>query len=108
MLDGAPVSQELVLLAPGPGYDPLRATFSLIIAQSISDLGFNCRALPTDFNVLVNTVYIPDENGELTFDMYLLGWSLGAPSCPLTTSRSGGRPRHAHQRRQQRRRLPQR
>lgn len=82
MLDGAPVSQELVLLAPGPGYDPLRATFSLIIAQSISDLGFNCRALPTDFNVLVNTVYIPDENGELTFDMYLLGWSLGSPVLP--------------------------
>jgi len=81
MLNGETV-QHLEILAPGPGYDPLRATYSLIIAQSLNDLGFDVDAFPTDFNVLVQKVYVPDENGELLFDMFLLGWSLGNPAFP--------------------------
>jgi ABC-type transport system substrate-binding protein len=81
MLNGDTV-QHLEILAPGPGYDPLRATYSLIIAQSLNDLGFDVDAFPTDFNVLVQKVYVPDENGELLFDMFLLGWSLGNPAFP--------------------------
>jgi peptide/nickel transport system substrate-binding protein len=82
MLDGVPVSDELVILSPGPGYDPLRATFSLFIAQALQDLGFNAKAYPTDFNVLVNAVFVPTEEGTLDFDMFLLGWSLGDPALP--------------------------
>ncbi|MCJ7726245.1 MAG: ABC transporter substrate-binding protein, partial [Acidimicrobiia bacterium] len=81
MLDGAPV-QEITILAPGPGYDPLRATFSLFVAQAAKDLGFNATAYPTDFNVLVNAVFVPDDEGNLDFDMFMLGWSLGNPALP--------------------------
>jgi len=82
LLDGTPLTRELVILAPGPGYDPLRATYSLIIAQALSDLGFNARAYPTDFNVLVEAVFVPDDEGNLDYDMFLLGWSLGSPALP--------------------------
>lgn len=82
MLDGAPMTEELTILAPGPGYDPLRATFSLFVAQALKDLGFNATAYPTDFNVIVNTVFVPNDAGELDFDMYMLGWSLGSPALP--------------------------
>jgi peptide/nickel transport system substrate-binding protein len=82
MLNGVPVTQELTILAPGPGYDPLRATFSLFVAQALNDLGFNAKAYPTDFNVLVNSVFVPTEEGTLDFDMYMLGWSLGSPALP--------------------------
>ncbi|MEX2419154.1 MAG: ABC transporter substrate-binding protein [Acidimicrobiia bacterium] len=81
LLDGAPV-KDLTILSPGPGYDPLRATYSLIIAQALKDLGFDATAFPTDFNVLVNAVFVPDDAGELDFDMFLLGWSLGSPALP--------------------------
>ena len=81
MLDGEPV-QPLTILSPGPGYDPLRATYSLFIAQAAKDLGFDATAYPTDFNVLVNAVFVPDDEGELDFDMFLLGWSLGDPALP--------------------------
>ena len=81
MLDGVAV-QELEILAPGPGYDPLRATYSILIAQALSDLGFDARAFPTDFNVLVNAVFVPDDEGNLDYDMFLLGWSLGNPALP--------------------------
>jgi len=81
MLNGTPV-QPLTILSPGPGYDPLRATYSLIIAQNLKDLGFDATAYPTDFNVLVNAVFVPNDAGELDFDMFLLGWSLGNPAFP--------------------------
>lgn len=81
LLDGAP-APSIEILAPGPGYDPLRATYSLIIAQSLKDLGFDATALPTDFNVIVNKVFVPQEDGTLAFDMYILGYSLGDPSFP--------------------------
>lgn len=81
MLNGVTV-QELEILSPGPGYDPLRATYSLIIAQALSDLGFEAQAFPTDFNILVNKVYVPNDAGELDYDMFLLGWSLGNPALP--------------------------
>jgi len=82
MLDGAEV-QPLTVLAPGPGYDPLRATYSLIIAQALEDLGFEATAFPTDFNVLVAAVFQPDDAGELDYDMFILGWSLGSPALPI-------------------------
>ena len=68
--DGTPVG-ELELLAPGPGYDPLRATYSLFIADWANDLGVPLRAEPTGFSVIVDKVF-----GPVDWDMYILGWGL--------------------------------
>jgi ABC-type transport system substrate-binding protein len=81
LLNGQPVP-ELEILAPGPGYDPLRATYSVWVETWLEQLGFAANANPTDFNTIVNTVYTPDASGELDFDMFILGWSLGNPALP--------------------------
>jgi ABC-type transport system substrate-binding protein len=80
-LNGAPV-EELEILAPGPGYDPLRATYSIWIETWLNQLGFEAEANPTDFNAIVDRVYTPTESNELDFDMFILGWSLGSPALP--------------------------
>jgi ABC-type transport system substrate-binding protein len=63
---------EMTLLAPGPGYDPLRATYALFIEDWANDLGVPVRAEPTGFNVIVDAVFTTDPQ----FDMYILGWTL--------------------------------
>ncbi len=68
--DGTPVG-DLELLAPGPGYDPLRATYSLFIADWANDLGIPLTAEPTGFSVIVDKVF-----GPVDWDMYILGWGL--------------------------------
>lgn len=62
---------DLELLAPGPGYDPLRATYSLFIADWANDLGIPLTAEPTGFSVIVDRVF-----GPVDWDMYILGWGL--------------------------------
>ena len=69
--DGTPVP-ELELLAPGPGYDPLRATYSLFVEEWARDLGVPLTAEPTGFNVIVDAI----TDRSAPFDMYILGWSL--------------------------------
>jgi len=85
MLNGAPV-EELEIIAPGPGYDPLRSTYSIWIETWLNYLGFDAEANPTDFNALVAAAYPcpPELDAECTpdFDMYILGWSLGNPAFP--------------------------
>jgi ABC-type transport system substrate-binding protein len=81
LLNGNPIP-ELEVIAPGPGYDPLRATYSVWIETWLNQLGFDAEANPTDFNALVDRVYGIQEDGTLAFDMYLLGWSLGNPALP--------------------------
>lgn len=71
---------ELELLAPGPGYDPLRSTYSVWVEQWANDLGIPLTAVPTNFNVIVDEVFPP--SGDPNFDMYMLGWSLGNPAFP--------------------------
>jgi ABC-type transport system substrate-binding protein len=63
---------ELELLAPGPGYDPLRATYSLFVEEWAQDLGVPLTAEPTGFNVIVDAI----TDRSAPFDMYILGWSL--------------------------------
>ena len=77
--DGQPIP-ELELLAPGPGYDPLRSTYSVWIQQWGEQLGIPIKANPTNFNVIVSKVF--PASGEPEFDMYILGWSLGNPAFP--------------------------
>ena len=67
--DGTEV-ESMELLAPGPGYDPLRATYSLFIADWANDLGVPLRAQPTGFSLIVDRVF-----GPVDWDMYMLGWS---------------------------------
>jgi ABC-type transport system substrate-binding protein len=81
LLNGNPIP-ELEVIAPGPGYDPFRATYSVWIETWLNQLGFDAEANPTDFNALVDRVYGIQEDGTLAFDMYLLGWSLGNPALP--------------------------
>ena len=72
--DGTAI-QAIELLAPGPGYDPLRATYSLFIEEWAVDLGIPLTAEPTGFSVIVDAVFAVDE-GALDWDMYILGWGL--------------------------------
>ena len=62
---------DLELLAPGPGYDPLRATYSLFIEDWGQDLGIPISAEPTGFSVIVDRVFGPTD-----WDMYILGWGV--------------------------------
>ncbi|MEW6227727.1 MAG: ABC transporter substrate-binding protein [Bacillota bacterium] len=53
------------------GYDPLRYTFGLNIAQWMKDVGIPCEAAPTEFNVIATRVF-----DEQNFDAFMMGWSL--------------------------------
>jgi peptide/nickel transport system substrate-binding protein len=69
---------ELLLLAPSPGYDPLRATTGVIVEQYAGMLGFPVRAQLTNFNnILAETL-----GGGGNWDMVISGWTLGGPSFP--------------------------
>ena len=72
--DGSVVG-ELELLAPGPGYDPLRATFALFVEDWAQDLGIPLKAEPTGFNVIVDQVFATGEAAR-EWDMYILGWGI--------------------------------
>ncbi len=48
-----------------------------------SELGIPVKANPTGFNTIIPLVFEPDpETGEIEFDWYILGWSLGNPALP--------------------------
>ncbi|MCH8128416.1 MAG: ABC transporter substrate-binding protein [Acidobacteria bacterium] len=72
---------EVEIMAPSATYDPLRHTASLWLEDWAENLGVNARANPTDFNTIVAQVW-PGVGTEPTFDMYILGWSLGNPAWP--------------------------
>jgi len=71
MPDGAYV-EELTLLAPSAGYDPLRATAGVFIEQWALSLGFPVDAQLTNFNNIVNETL----GGGGNWDMAVVGWSL--------------------------------
>jgi ABC-type transport system substrate-binding protein len=65
---------ELTLLAPSPGYDPLRATSGVLIEQWAGMLGIPVRAKLTNFNNILNETL----GGGGNWDMVVMGWSLTA------------------------------
>ncbi len=71
MPDGTPVP-NLTIIAPSPGYDPLRSTFAIWIESWMNEIGIPVTAKLAGFNVLVPQIFT-----EQNFDMYILGWSLG-------------------------------
>ncbi len=72
---------ELELLAPGPGYDPLRSTASIWIAQWAGWMGIPMKANATGFNVIVDKVFA-EGDAAANWDIYILGWGLGNPALP--------------------------
>tara|TARA_B100000586_G_scaffold267375_1_gene241954 strand:+ start:220 stop:2244 length:2025 start_codon:yes stop_codon:yes gene_type:complete len=80
--NGEVAPENMLLYAPGAGYDPLRATFSLYIADWMKQLGFDAIAQPTNFSVIVDKVFTPENCEEWYF--YMLGWGLSAyPDHPV-------------------------
>jgi ABC-type transport system substrate-binding protein len=74
---------EIELLSPSAGYDPMRATAAIWIAQWCNEIGIPVKANPTGFNTIIPLVFEPSpETGEIEFDWFILGWSLGDPSLP--------------------------
>ncbi len=71
MPDGTPVP-PLTMLAPSPGYDPLRSTFAIWIEAWLNEAGIPLTAKLEGFNVIVPKIFT-----EQNFDFYILGWSLG-------------------------------
>ncbi len=72
---------ELEIMAPSATYDPLRHTASLWLEDWAENLGIPAKANPTDFNTIVAAIWA-GEGIVPTFDMYILGWSLGNPAWP--------------------------
>lgn len=69
--DGKPV-KTIELMAPGAGYDPMRATTALFIQDWANEIGIPIKANLVDFNTIVSKVW--EEN--FNFDIYMLGWGL--------------------------------
>ncbi|MFZ6028149.1 MAG: ABC transporter substrate-binding protein [Chloroflexota bacterium] len=83
--DGNPIP-ELDFQAPGPGYDPLRATVAVHIEQWLKALGVPVTMNYTPFN----TIRANENAGE--FDIIMLGWGLTSfPSylCDFFTGATG-------------------
>jgi peptide/nickel transport system substrate-binding protein len=68
---------DVRLLAPNPGYDPLRATTALFIEQWMRQLGIPVTAELTNFNNIRTTIY-----GSGDYDMFILGWGFDAYPVP--------------------------
>ena len=82
--DGEPV-QDLELIHPNAGYDPLRATFGGYIAGVAREIGIPVSSVPTDFGQIIDIVFEFDEAEAVytsPFDMFILGYSLGNPTFP--------------------------
>ena len=72
MPNGQPMP-EMEVMAPSPGYDPLRSTFAIWIERWLNEVGIPVRANLTGFNVIVDRVF-----NQQDFDMWILGWGLSA------------------------------
>ncbi len=70
-LPNGELMQELEVLAPSAGYDPLRSTFAIWIERWLNDVGIPTTAQLTGFNIIVERINDPD-----AFDMWILGWGL--------------------------------
>jgi peptide/nickel transport system substrate-binding protein len=80
-IDGV-APQTLTILTPGDAYDPIRLRYVDEVTAILHALGFDARAVPTDFDTVVDLAFTPDEDGEHHYDMYVLGLTLGDPALP--------------------------
>jgi peptide/nickel transport system substrate-binding protein len=72
ILPGGTPMTSLELLAPSYGYDPLRATFAIWIAQWLNEFGIPVQVRLLGPNLLVARVFQDQD-----FDMFVLGTSAG-------------------------------
>jgi len=61
------------ILVPPKDYDPVRADAGIMISNNLKAMGLNIDAAPTSFNTIVAKFQV----APITYDMYVLGWSLG-------------------------------
>lgn len=80
-IDGQ-MPQPLTILTPGDTFDPARPEYVDSIAATLGALGFDARPVETDFDTVIDLAFTPGEDGELHYDMYVLGWTLGNPALP--------------------------
>lgn len=74
---------EMTVLAPGPTYDPFRATYSEWIGRWLNELGVPTTIESADFEAIISRVFPPQtEESALSWDMYVLGWGGPEPSLP--------------------------
>lgn len=73
----------LTILTPGDAYDPARPLYAEAVAETLGLLGFEARPVETDFDTVVELAFTSNEEGERSYDMYLLGWTMGTPSLPI-------------------------
>ena len=81
MPNGNPV-RELELISPTPSYDPLRANYGNCIESVATQLGIPVDNQADRVQHHHRAGLLPNDAGELTFDMFILGWSLGNPALP--------------------------
>lgn len=74
--------QPLTILTAGDAYDPERPEYVQRIADILVILGFDARPVETDFDSVVDQAFTTGDDGELHYDMYMLGWTLGNPTLP--------------------------
>jgi len=74
--------QRLTILTAGDEYDTARPQYVEEIANTLALLGFEVIPVETDFDTVVDLAFTPDEEGNLHYDMYMLGWTLGNPALP--------------------------
>lgn len=82
LLIGGRPPAALTILTSGDSYDPARPEYIGRIAESIELLGFKVIPVTTDFASVVDLTFTPGEDGQIHYDMAVLGWSLGNPSLP--------------------------
>lgn len=69
--DGSPI--KATILTPPKDYDPVRADAGIMISNNLKAMGLNIDAAPTSFDTIVAKAF----TAPVSFDIYVLGWSLG-------------------------------
>jgi ABC-type transport system substrate-binding protein len=62
---------EIELLAPTADYDPIRAQACILIEANLRAAGINVKCNPQAFGTIITKI------DARTFDLYILGWSIG-------------------------------
>lgn len=68
---GVPISATI--LTPPKDYDPVRADAGIMISNNLKSVGLDISSAPTSFDTIVAKAFVP----PVSFDLYILGWSLG-------------------------------
>ena len=64
---------KATILTPPKDYDPTRADAGIMISNNLKTMGLNINSAPTDFNTISAKAF----GAPVSFDLYILGWSLG-------------------------------